>query len=196
MIPKNKASNAKERATVGVEVWGLWVGEVGHPPQWFGPVTPLAAGIFRTAFREKPRDRDVAVILQDMENPFLEAYLHFLSFVLTYMNEFNGMLQARDPLIHKVSNASQKLLRKFCQNFISPEHLGSSEISNPRNFVSTWFMNCNFVRLQQVHLWRSFILFFSAANRRNLSRPRLYQVFEKYAKCDSIHWGRAREEEI
>ena len=37
MIPKNKASKAKERARVGVEVWGLWVGwagvgEVGHPP--------------------------------------------------------------------------------------------------------------------------------------------------------------------
>jgi len=46
MIPKNKASKAKERARVGVEVWGLWVGwaavgEVGHPPHWFGPVTPL-----------------------------------------------------------------------------------------------------------------------------------------------------------
>ena len=29
MIPKNKASKAKERARVGVEVWGLWVGWAG-----------------------------------------------------------------------------------------------------------------------------------------------------------------------
>jgi len=43
---------------------------------------PALLGFFRTAFRENLRDRDVAIILQDMENPFLEVYLHFLSFVL------------------------------------------------------------------------------------------------------------------
>lgn len=84
-------------------------------------------GFFRTAVREDPKDREAALILSDMQNPFTEAYLHFLDSALSYMNEFNAMFQARDILIHKLSSSSEKLLKKFCQNFIVPERLGTKD---------------------------------------------------------------------
>ena len=63
-------------------------------------------GILRTAVREDPKDREAALILSDMQNPFTEAYLHFLNSALSYMNEFNAMFQARDILIHKLTSAA------------------------------------------------------------------------------------------
>ena len=63
-------------------------------------------GFFRPTVRENPKDREAAVILQDMQNPFLEAYLHFLNFSLSYMNEFNLLFQSRDLLIHKLASSS------------------------------------------------------------------------------------------
>jgi len=98
-------------------------------------------GILSFKVRENSKDDEASHILQDMQNPFTLEYLHFLNYVLNYMNEFNRYFQSGGTLIHKLSDSSAKLLKKMCQNFIQTSalsHLDTLNISHPSNFVSTY----------------------------------------------------------
>ena len=95
MIPKNKASKAKERARVGVEVWGLWVGwagvgEVGHPPPPIGLVqlrhcvtetfvmkghsSLVKLDVFEKHWRGDIKQLDLYVEFSVFLNPFLRKH--------------------------------------------------------------------------------------------------------------------------
>jgi len=52
-------------------------------------------------------------ILKSMENSYTKAYLLFLKYVLNILNKFNALFQSRTILIHKISDASENILRVF-----------------------------------------------------------------------------------
>jgi len=96
-------------------------------------------GFFRTQVRDDPKDKDAQKILNDLSNPFTNAYMHFLDYAIGYFNEFNAIFQGKGILIHKLASSSKLLMKKLCQNFLKPEELGrigSVNVMHPSNQVS------------------------------------------------------------
>lgn len=54
-----------------------------------------------------------------MKNPFTKAYIQLLSYALNVLNEFNGLFQSKEVLIHKVYDLSHGLLRSPCINYMT-----------------------------------------------------------------------------
>lgn len=85
-------------------------------------------------------------ILKAMENHFTKAYLLFLKYVLNIMNLFNALFQSKTVLIHKITEASENILKDFCSNFIKLDFLSNSDITNidvtdPNNFLPSKNIN-------------------------------------------------------
>lgn len=85
-------------------------------------------------------------ILKAMENHFTKAYLLFLKYVLNIMNLFNALFQSKTVLIHKITEASENILKDFCSNFIKLDVLSNSDITNidvtdPNNFLPSKSIN-------------------------------------------------------
>ncbi|CAI6355787.1 unnamed protein product [Macrosiphum euphorbiae] len=88
----------------------------------------------------------VETILKAMENHFTKAYLLFLKYVLNIMNSFNALFQSKTVLIHKITEASENILKDFCSNFIKLEVLSNSDIKNidvadPNNYLPSKSIN-------------------------------------------------------
>jgi len=52
-------------------------------------------------------------ILRSMENSYTRAYLLFLKYVLNILNKFYALFQSWTILIHKISDASENILKDF-----------------------------------------------------------------------------------
>lgn len=79
-------------------------------------------------------------ILRSMENSYTKAYLLFLKYVLNILNKFNALFQSRTILIHKISDASENILKDFLTNFIKIDVLNTVQLHNinvddPNNFL-------------------------------------------------------------
>ncbi|XP_072382532.1 protein FAM200A-like [Diabrotica undecimpunctata] len=92
--------------------------------------------VFRvSAFEDK---NPVAnIILTDMQNPYIKAYLLFLKHVLPIFNSFNAMFQSSKILVHKLYIESRRFVKLLCINFIQPSFynedakLDSLNVNNP-----------------------------------------------------------------
>lgn len=60
------------------------------------------------------------IILTDMQNPYIKAYLLFLKHVLPIFNSFNAMFQSSKILVHKLYIESRRFVKLLCINFIQP----------------------------------------------------------------------------
>ncbi|KAE8738254.1 hypothetical protein FOCC_FOCC016275 [Frankliniella occidentalis] len=74
---------------------------------------------------EDPRDKEAAAILADLQNPFINAYLHFLKYTLDSFNKMNALFQSKKVMIHKLQDTCLAYLRQFCQNYMRPNVLPS-----------------------------------------------------------------------
>lgn len=68
-------------------------------------------------------DRSAEIILDQLNNNSIKAYLLFLKYALIFFNTFNALFQSRKILIHKLFNTSQQIIQQIGQNFIIPEAL-------------------------------------------------------------------------
>lgn len=73
--------------------------------------------VFRlAAFEEK---NSVAnLILNEMQNPYVKAYLYFLKHILPVFNSFNSMFQSQKILVDKLYMESRRFVRLLCVNFV------------------------------------------------------------------------------
>lgn len=67
-------------------------------------------------------------ILRSMENSYTKAYLLFLKYVLNILNKFNALFQSRTILIHKISDASENILKEFLTHFIKTDVLNNVQL--------------------------------------------------------------------
>ncbi|XP_067217224.1 zinc finger BED domain-containing protein 5-like [Linepithema humile] len=67
--------------------------------------------------------KSAEIILNQLNDNCIKAYLLFLKYSLNFFNEFNALFQARKVLIHTLFENSQQLIREIAQNFIIPEAL-------------------------------------------------------------------------
>ncbi|XP_067214127.1 SCAN domain-containing protein 3-like [Linepithema humile] len=63
------------------------------------------------------------IILTQLNDDSIKAYLLFLKYSLNFFNHFNALFQSRKILIHKLFINSQQLIRQIGQNFMIPEAL-------------------------------------------------------------------------
>lgn len=79
-------------------------------------------------------------ILRSMENCYTKAYLFFFKYVLNILNSFNALFQSQSILVHKISEASENILKDLCSNFIKLNVLNTVKLSiinveDPNNFL-------------------------------------------------------------
>lgn len=55
--------------------------------------------------------RSAEIILEQLNNNSIKAYLLFLKYVLNFLNNFNALFQSRKILIHKLCENSQHIIR-------------------------------------------------------------------------------------
>lgn len=67
--------------------------------------------------------RSAEIILEQLNNNSIKAYLLFLKYVLNFLNNFNALFQSRKILIHKLCENSQHIIRQIAQNFVISEAL-------------------------------------------------------------------------
>jgi len=63
------------------------------------------------------------IILTQLNDNSIKAYLLFLKYSLHFFNHFNALFQSRKILIHKLFINSQQLICQIAQNFVIPEAL-------------------------------------------------------------------------
>jgi len=63
------------------------------------------------------------IILTQLNDDSIKAYLLFLKYSLNFFNHFNALFQSRKILIYKLFINSQQLIRQIGQNFMIPEAL-------------------------------------------------------------------------
>ncbi|XP_067211624.1 protein FAM200A-like, partial [Linepithema humile] len=61
------------------------------------------------------------IILNQLNDNFIKAYLLFLKYSLNFFNNFNALFQSRKVLIHTLFENSQRLIREIGQNFLIPQ---------------------------------------------------------------------------
>jgi len=71
----------------------------------------------------KDKSRSAEMILTQLNDNSLKAFLLFLKYSLHFLNTFNALFQSRKILIHKLFETSQQIIRQIGQNFIIPETL-------------------------------------------------------------------------
>lgn len=92
--------------------------------------------VFRlAAFEDK--NPVATLILDEMQNPYVKAYLTFLKHVLPIFNSFNAMFQSSKILIDQLYTESRRFVRQLCINFVQPsffntdEKLDRLDVTNP-----------------------------------------------------------------
>jgi len=69
------------------------------------------------------KSKSAEIILDQLNNISIKAYLLFLKYSLNFFNNFNAIFQSRKVLIHKLFEESQQLINEIGQNFLTPESL-------------------------------------------------------------------------
>jgi len=69
------------------------------------------------------KSKSAEIILDQLNNISIKAYLLFLKYSLNFFNHFNALFQSRKVLIHKLFEESQQLINEIGQNFLTPESL-------------------------------------------------------------------------
>jgi len=62
--------------------------------------------------------KSAEIILQQLNNDSIKAYLLFLKYVLNFLNHFNAFFQSREILIHKIFETSRQLIIDIGKNFL------------------------------------------------------------------------------
>lgn len=68
------------------------------------------------------------VILNELQNPFVKAYLMFFKFVLPIFNQFNAIFQSEKVMINVISTESERFVRQLCTNFVRPEYFKNEKL--------------------------------------------------------------------
>lgn len=90
---------------------------------------------FRVAVVED-KLKSAELILSEMDNECVRAYLLFLKYVLNYFNSLNALFQSKKPLVQELYTESKKIFIKLAQNFIKPEKLHVNvNVHCPENYV-------------------------------------------------------------
>lgn len=71
-----------------------------------------------------------AAINSEFENPFVQAYLQFLSFILPLFQQFNILFQSQKVLFPLLSKESRRLVRQLCGKFIKREFINKDNLYN------------------------------------------------------------------
>ena len=101
------------------------------------PAAPLASHFNSLEEVEKPgRVKRCASYLS---NPEMHLYLHFISFILQPLNDFNTMFQADESKIGYLKDEITFLLRKFMGNVVKAKIIQSTE-----DLTAVSFKNCQF----------------------------------------------------
>lgn len=75
--------------------------------------------VFRVAaFEDKNQVGNM--IFNEMQNPYVKAYLLFLKHVLPIFNSFNAMFQSSKVLVDKMYVESRRFVKILCVNFVKP----------------------------------------------------------------------------
>lgn len=77
--------------------------------------------------------RSAEIILEQLNNNSIKAYLLFLKYVLNFLNNFNALFQSRKILIHKLCENSQHIIRQIAQNFVISEALKNIDTLDVNN---------------------------------------------------------------
>jgi len=67
--------------------------------------------------------KSAEIILQQLNNDSIKAYLLFLKYVLNFFNHFNAFFQSREILIHKIFETSRQLIIDIGKNFLISQML-------------------------------------------------------------------------
>ncbi|XP_067214890.1 zinc finger BED domain-containing protein 5-like [Linepithema humile] len=137
----------------------------------------------------KDKLKSAEIILNQLNDNCIKAYLLLLKYSLNFFNEFNVLFQACKVLIHTLFENSQQLICEIAQNFIIPEALKcivNFNINNKKNIkdinmlvrnvslLETLFLEC----AQEIKL--NCLEFYITAVREMLKRlPYRDTVFEQ-----------------
>lgn len=83
--------------------------------------------LFRlAAFEDKNQVGNL--ILNELQNPFVKAYLMFFKFILPVFNQFNAVFQSEKVMIHIISTECERFIRQLCVNFVRPEYFNNEKL--------------------------------------------------------------------
>lgn len=68
-----------------------------------------------------------AAINSEFENPFVQAYLQFLAFILPLFQQFNILFQSQKVLFPVLSKESRRFVRQLCGKFIKREFINDED---------------------------------------------------------------------
>lgn len=81
-----------------------------------------------------------------MSNKFTRVYLHFLSYVLEILTDFNKLFQSETPLLYKLKPETEKMVKILCLNYLKPTCVrNENNILNHTNPIY-------FLKLEQIDL--------------------------------------------
>lgn len=96
----------------------------------------------------KDHSKTTTQIYETLTNNYTLAYLEFLSYVTQLTNDLNVMFQSRSPLLYKLKDEIESLLKSICMNYMDIKYVREcSDIFQINHFDQT-----KFVPLTQVYL--------------------------------------------
>lgn len=91
--------------------------------------------------------KSAEIILNQLNDHFIKAYLLFLKYSLNFFNNFNALFQSRKVLIHTLFENSHRLIREIETNFVIPkvlENIVDFNVEDENNFRDINDINVEF----------------------------------------------------